>query len=44
MQVSASRVYVLASTYPPSSVRADGGGRIHYQQPILPTAYGAAAI
>ncbi|MBV8928239.1 MAG: exo-alpha-sialidase, partial [Mycobacteriaceae bacterium] len=38
MQVSASRVYVLSvSTYPPSSVRADGGGRIHYQQQVLTT-------
>ena len=38
MQVSATRVYVLStSTYPPSSVRADGGGRIHYQQQVLTT-------
>jgi hypothetical protein len=38
MQVSARRVYLLsASTHPRSSVRGDGGRRLHYQQQLLTT-------
>jgi hypothetical protein len=38
MQISGRNVYVLSSsTFPPSGVRADGGGQIHYQQQVLTT-------
>ena len=38
MQISQRNVYVLsASTFPPSGVRADGGGQLHYQQQVLTT-------
>jgi hypothetical protein len=38
MQVSGRRVYLLSvSTHPRSSVRGDGGRRLHYQQQLLTT-------
>ncbi len=38
LAISAGNVYTLSvSTHYPSSVRADGGGRVYYQQQILGT-------